>query len=884
MKNCEKKTLRMAFGGQMNPSALEQRLNQRLGSGTLTMRGAGMLADIENQRRGDTTQRYGIDTNAGTARMNDATRRYGVDTQAGTQQYQSDNSLQGSMYQSDAPVRNAYTSQYLNKYGGSGAGVDQTMTRNMLSGNYQMPQQQQQPQQMDRFGRPQQQRRSFGLRNGGEIHALMGFGSEGYTDRYGTRWMSSRDGVEFENKQRAIELANAEKEQQLGMAGQARPGSRPGLRMQDGGGYGQEETKQPTSMFDYATATQGSPSTPDVRTPDIGALTTQPSSATTQNQPGRAMVDKDNPLGLRMGGTLQTSMGGDVPGTGHGDKIPAKYEPGEFVVSNDMLKADPSLLPHLRELRKAVLAQKGMTPEQADAKAIHMDSEGAGDERGAKDEQESKVVKKGFGIRADNGWASPVQIAYMPGVDEYTLADAKIRAKLIAEGDAIREVDARSATTESQRTSNSDTKFMPGTRAVLSGAGDDMRNAPSIASGVGGLVRATTTLPVSLADDILVRPSKAISQMVSKPSEDFARGVVGAPNRAEPQQQTSATNADSATPETGDGGARDRQRPVANIETTPTAPVLQGATGQNVGFGITRFNVPGQSPLFTNMTDAEGMRSNEALISRKPQSDQDRIAGDNLSNRFAQRADAEARMAQRQAELQAEYRQGQVDNRSFDHNARVNEIDAELKNLGNKIPSRDEAPAITARIAALQAAKIDAGKQFATGENAITTTGMTNESNFGIHAGDNASRERVAANQLGVTQQELGMKKESHEAQVQDRNELKNLEALYKAEEDPARRDAIEQQIRVMRGKDIQPRFKAHVLPTIKNADGSTTGGDVYTEDMRTGDVKFVSPGGGNARQDPAAVRKDAEAALKANPGAKAEINRRLIAAGHQPL
>jgi hypothetical protein len=62
--------------------------------------------------------------------------------------------------------------------------------------------------------------------------------------------------------------------------------------------------------------------------------------------------------------------GGQVPGTGKGDKIPAKYEPGEFVVSNDMLDAAPSLRGELHSLRNAVLAKKGMTPEQADAKAV----------------------------------------------------------------------------------------------------------------------------------------------------------------------------------------------------------------------------------------------------------------------------------------------------------------------------------------------------------------------------------------------------------------------------------------------------------------------------------------------------------------------------------
>ncbi len=62
--------------------------------------------------------------------------------------------------------------------------------------------------------------------------------------------------------------------------------------------------------------------------------------------------------------------GGAVPGKGTGDKIPALYEPGEFVVSNDMLDAEPGLREQLHDLRGNVLAAKGMTPEQADAQAM----------------------------------------------------------------------------------------------------------------------------------------------------------------------------------------------------------------------------------------------------------------------------------------------------------------------------------------------------------------------------------------------------------------------------------------------------------------------------------------------------------------------------------
>ena len=101
-----------------------------------------------------------------------------------------------------------------------------------------------------------------------------------------------------------------------------------------------------------------------------------------QYQPMMAMPT----IGLRDGGDLRTGVGGNVPSQGHaqseGDTIPARYTPGEFVVSNDMLDAAPQLRSQLRDLRGNVLAAKGMTPEQADAKALGYDGSPSGGQDG----------------------------------------------------------------------------------------------------------------------------------------------------------------------------------------------------------------------------------------------------------------------------------------------------------------------------------------------------------------------------------------------------------------------------------------------------------------------------------------------------------------------
>jgi hypothetical protein len=80
------------------------------------------------------------------------------------------------------------------------------------------------------------------------------------------------------------------------------------------------------------------------------------------------------PVGLREGGELQAhayGLGGPVQGKDNGyDSINSKYRPGEYVASKEMLDLDPELKPRLDALREVALAQKGMTPGQADAKAV----------------------------------------------------------------------------------------------------------------------------------------------------------------------------------------------------------------------------------------------------------------------------------------------------------------------------------------------------------------------------------------------------------------------------------------------------------------------------------------------------------------------------------
>lgn len=903
-KNCKpgKRGLRMAVGGAFTqdtaPSALEQRLNARLAAGTLTLRGAGMLSDIENQRRNDATQRlgigtqadtsrygidaqsatarmndatqrYGIDTQAGTARMNDATQRYGIGTQADTSRYGFDTSAAtarmndatqrfGISTQADTARMNDATNRFgmnlqadTSRYGydsgraSSMYGADSNLLSNMWR--------------MANGGeiRPS----SLRLRNGGEIHAANGFMPGGYAEQgRGIKWLSPYDQIkaqaslaDMDLKQDALRAqtealraqtertdrgptqdqtnatrmaesqarqrfaweredrglrnkmaqaafdtklrndtqdrafsaqqyqdsrldaqnARAAEMSQYGMAQDAagRAAIAENNRRQDaiaaahidvggGGGDNSYEAQDRARLNErrnmYDKALRG-----HFNAGGFGAMRSGLASAAPLN----SAVPR---FGLRNGGDmLQTGVGGMVPGEGKGDKIPAKYEPGEFVVSNDMLAADPALRDYLRELRAKVLAQKGMTPEEADAKAIHMDSEGPVDERGAKDERESKAGKRGFGLRAQSG-GDLFGPDFFGTDEENALLIAAAKAEKAAK-------DAESNQVRVDKYNN-----------PVVGLGKWL----GLTNGTRVVAPASETAPPD-AQDLGARDRQRI-----------------APHQAASQSPSNAATQEEMST------AFDSRETATKPASKDTPPVLQGATGQNVGFGITRFNVPGQSPLFTNMTDEAGMRSNEALLNRKPQSDTDRIAGDNLSNRFAQRADAEARMAQREAELQAEYERGQIDNRAIASSDRQTELLNEQRNLERKIPRPEEAAGVNARIAALEKARLGEGENFGARENALALDQARNAATIGVHAADNASRERMAADQRAALAPGEALKNQRAQMDIAALQELKDLRDAYDKTQNPAEKAAIAERLRWLTGGKAEggDHFGAQVI------------------------------------------------------------------------
>ena len=148
------------------------------------------------------------------------------------------------------------------------------------------------------------------------------------------------------------------------------------MRMADGGQvspwsikgvYNRLTTPPPATTLTPVTPTATPPVTPPVAASPPTQSVAKPQSAISQYAGMTALQRREKEAGLKDGGQLKTGHGGAVPGNGKGDKIAAKYEPGEFVVSNDMMKMEPGLQEHLHMLRNKTLAHQGKTPAMAEA-------------------------------------------------------------------------------------------------------------------------------------------------------------------------------------------------------------------------------------------------------------------------------------------------------------------------------------------------------------------------------------------------------------------------------------------------------------------------------------------------------------------------------------
>ena len=125
---------------------------------------------------------------------------------------------------------------------------------------------------------------------------------------------------------------------------------------------------------------------------------------------------------------------------------------------------------------------------------------------------------------------------------------------------------------------------------------------------------------------------------------------------------------------------------------------------------------------------------------------------------------------------------------------------------------------------------------------ATTRTGMTEQGANAREAGRNA----LTRGELELKREAAGFQTRAAAQQEQLRNTLIDPKAT------PEQRKQAQEYLQALAvsGKEPSPQYKSHVMPAIRNADGSTTEGGVYQENTRTGEGRWVKPqGDGQAQQ-----------------------------------
>jgi hypothetical protein len=233
--------------------------------------------------------------------------------------------------------------------------------------------------------------------------------------------------------------------------------------------------------------------------------------------------------GLREGGQhpYADGQGGEVPGDPkQGDVFDAKYTGGEFVVSNAMLKKEPSLRDELHSLRTEVLAEKGMTPEEADAKAV---SGGLRAEVGGR----YKLDEFGNPTGVSDGQNQTGVAGVQPANQGSNNLSGGLRPAVGGAGNRSGEL------TPTRRLSYGENlrRQLPGTSAVVQGTMDDVSrdlqggNTPrAIMKGL----RGSAALIPAVLDDTVGAGVRGAYGMLRNPVEDAGRVLLNMEDRPEP--------------------------------------------------------------------------------------------------------------------------------------------------------------------------------------------------------------------------------------------------------------------------------------------------------------------------------------------------------------
>jgi len=533
---------------------------------------------------------------------------------------------------------------------------------------------------------------------------------------------------------------------------------------------------------------------------------------------GQSMARRERAAGLRDGGTLRTGMGGAVPGTGTGDKIPAKYEPGEFVVSNAMLDAEPELLPHLRQLRKEVLAEKGMTPEEADAKALNGGK--AIKKMGAMPVPREKVQ-----IRAEDAVLieTDEQKAKRLGIPVSDVVAIRLETeKKTARANELRAADApptEDQITEQKRQAqlksgkeDSATRlarierfpaikqYTPpessAPKGLFEGDPDNVQKPPVAKAAT---VSATAPTPDTKSEV----KAKAETPASKEPavvtagdltaSDALVNSVLIPRGRADETAQTRMAALKAGAPLEGNG------RVVGNqvLPLTAADSNLQAInSNKNVrdklnealdmrGAGI-QVDQGENGPVFSNSPAAQKMRYTGT--DGKPTNDwgqtkeyQEGLAVAAMNKRLANDVDA-----RREAEARAYHEAGMAGNREIAQSEALKELAQQRKANDFVLSIRGEPDNSPRKLAALKsneqlgAMEGQIRDRFVAGEAARDNTTDTNASNQQIHAADRMAKANEFAQTNQLAKDKFGIEKQANDLQMQDKQAVLEAQQAYK--------------------------------------------------------------------------------------------------------
>jgi len=290
--------------------------------------------------------------------------------------------------------------------------------------------------------------------------------------------------------------------------------------------------------------------------------------------------------------------------------------------------------------------------------------------------------------------------------------------------------------------------------------------------------------------------------------------------------------------------------------------MLNGIAGKDVGNGTTRFDVPGKSPLFTNMTDSVGMSSNQALMSRGAIRPEDQVIAQAMSDRFKREAQntiqraanatqmaTETAMAQRSTDAGLKLANS-VGQRIDGERARQNaESTLSMRNIN---PAQRQAASETLKIlnqretAREESARVDdrAAATDATTRREQDIRARGQELQAGALRQSTQFNQQLARDKFGLEQAKDGRESAASAMDLETKQQLKAAQQEYlNAGDDPVKQKAAERKLMALGNRQGKaPTF--HPGSRIKNVDGSETVTPAYVFDPNTGQAQEVGAQG----------------------------------------